>query len=469
MKRHTLQFKQVNANTYRAITQMSGKIAFDSLSYKEKSMVFVKSIGRKVPMDVTKSIARKNRKTGVTFPSGLVSFIMRKANDKGHDCEFDYIEPYVLKKKLIPSLPGIKFESFQAKMLRKVGIYRRGILVGPTAMGKSIVLGGIIDKMNVPETILITPTQTIFNQLYDRLSNWFGEDKVGRIGQGIKDQRHITICMYQSIENYKAKRSLKMVLIDEAHLINNTIINFLKSKCNHVYYRYGVTATPHKRKDNFVKSMQMIGYLGPIICEVSDNEASNRVLPVKVKLVSFYCGKPKGENYQEVLRKDLLMSPLRNVKLLKATHEYALSKGMTALFLLDETEQGKLVEKLAKEMGITATLVHGGLRKTFINGVITKLNSRKIKFVIATRVFGVGTDIPNIDCVTLGSCRKSEVDTLQKIGRGRRRVKGSDHLILIDAVDKIRGNKFNKYFYNHAIQRLNIYKEKGWEIERLMF
>jgi ATP-dependent helicase IRC3 len=431
-------------------------------------MEFNQDIGRNIPVEVTKSIARKNR-NGTTFPTGLIDFVLKKAKKQGHECDYQYHEPYILKRKLIPTLPGIKFDKAQLKMLRRIGIYKRGILVGPTGMGKSVILGGIIDKLYTPQTLCIVPNRTIFNQLYRHFCNWFGEDTVGRIGQGIQNPKHITVCMYQSIKNYKSARGLQMVLVDEAHLMNNTIIKFLNEKCKRVYYRYGVTATPHKEENEFAKAMNMIGYLGPVICEVNDQEVSTRVLPVEVNLISYYCGKPKGKNYQEVMRNDILLSQVRNIKLLKAVYDEALSKGKTALFLLDETRQGEIVAKIAFKMDIKCTFVHGGISKGKINKVIKDLNNRKIKFVVATKVFSTGTDIPNIDCVVLGSCRKSEIDTLQKIGRGRRRTESQDKLILIDSMDRIRGKKFNQYFYNYSIERLNIYKEKGWEIKRLTF
>lgn len=464
----TLEFEQVNANTCRAVNYAAKHLADKALSYTSKAKVYNEDLGRDIIIDVTRSLARK-QSGQVTFPFGLIKFIMRKANERGHECNVSYLDPYTLPKKLIPQLPGIKLETFQAKMLRKVGIYKRGVLIGPTAMGKSVVLGGIVDKLNMPVTICIVPNQTIFRQIYQSFCAWFGEDIVGRIGQGIYDQRQITVCMYQSISKYQlAYSNLKLVLIDEAHLINDTIIRFLR-KCKNVYYRYGVTATPHLAEDNFVKAMQMEGFIGPVICEVNDKEAENRVLPVKVKLISFYCSRPKGKTYQKVLRQDILLSDLRNAKLLKAAHDEALTKGMTCLFLIDEVEQGKRIVDLAGQMNIPITFAHGKLSKGEIKRIIKQLNNREIQFVVATKVFGVGTDIPNVDAVVLGSTRKSEIDTLQKIGRGRRRVDGSDYLVVIDSIDKVRGNKFNRYFYDYSLTRLNIYKAKGWEINKLMF
>lgn len=465
MKKPIVQIQQVNASTCRTMSPMAIKIVSNTLEYMDQASVYDEYLGRTKIIKVKKNIARKT-KHGLTFPAGLLNRIIREANKCGYSCDIEYTEPYIIKKKLIPKLPEITFENYQSKMLRKVGIYKRGVLVGPTAMGKSIVLGGIMDKLNLPITVVITPNNTIFNQLYSHFCRWFGDSVIGRIGNGIIDQRHITVCLFQSIKNFKiAKSGLQLALIDEAHLINNTIVKFLRN-CNNVHYRYGVTATPQKPENNFVKAMEMEGHIGPIISEVTDDEAHKRVLPVKVNLISYFCNKPQGENYQDVLRKDILLSPLRNAKLIKAAYDLALSKNKTCLFLVDETKQGEKIVEIGKKLGVNITLAHGKMNNSDLNTILKKFDKRLIQSVVATKVFGTGTDIPNVDCVVLASARKSEIDLLQKIGRGRRRVK-FNYLIVIDSIDKVRGKKFNKYFYSYSLDRINIYKEKKWEIKRL--
>lgn len=469
MYKETLSIKQIDARYCLAENPIAKKIAYESLSYMSKAMIFDRSRGYPVLKFIKKSLAENHKDKRTYFSSGLLNYVISFANEQGYPCDVEIIDPYTIKKKLIPKLPEINFEKFQVKMLRKIGIEKRGILVGPTAAGKSVVLGGIVDKLNCPETIVIVPTRTILNQLHNSFCNWFGKNKVGFIGQGIVDQKQITICLFQSIDRYKINRSLKLICMDEVHLINNTITNFL-TKCGHVYYRYGVTATPQKQENNFVKAMEMTGSFGPIICTIDDSEAEKRVLPVKVKLVSYFCNNPVGYSYHDSLRKDVLMSKVRNIKLLKAAKSEALDKGKTCLILIDETKQGKIMVELAKRMGIKITFVHGKIENEIIKKVIKDLNDRIIKCVIATKVFGVGTNIPNVDCVVMGSSRKSEIDTLQKVGRGRRRVDGKDYLILIDSIDKVKGSKkFYSKFHSHSIERISTYEEKKWQISRLMF
>lgn len=463
-----LQFEQLNANSCKAINPMAKKIATLALSYEAKVQYFSFELGRVIIKDITKSFVSKYRGGLVTFPIGLINYIKEEINKKNYTCEFKYINSYELKIQK-PNLPKITFEPYQEKIIAYTDNHKRGILIGSTGMGKSIVLGSIISKLSIPKTILIVPNQTIFNQMYDHCCNWFGTDKTGRIGQGHDDQKHITICLFHSLNKYKITRDLSLIMCDEVHLINKTIIDFLK-KCNHVYYRYGVTATPQKFKNNFIKAAQMIGYIGPILGEIKDEEVSKRVLPVKIKLISYYCLKPIGKTYQECLRNDILYSTTRNTKFLKAAKLIALDKGLTCLILIDETEQGKIITKLAKQMNIPLTFIHGKIDGNIIKEKIKLLNERKIQCLLATKVVSTGTDIPNVDVVILASARKSFIDTLQKIGRGRRVAGNIEYTTVIDCVDKLKGSKKHyQHFYKHSLERLDIYRKKGWEIKKILF
>lgn len=466
----SLIISEIHGGSCRCENQITGAFVKNILSYKEKRKVYDRDLGYSILKDVNFDFGR-SQYGKYYFPSGLLGFIKRKAKHvRNQDIEVMPCEHYQLDRKLQPNLPGIKLEPYQSKMLRKVGPHKRGILVGPTGMGKSIILGGIIDKLGQPNTLIIVPTKNIAKQLYKSFTQWFG-NRVGLIGDSVYDQRDITICLFQSLNKYTVARSnLKLILQDEAHLINNTIIDFLSKYCKNIHYRYSVTATPHRFKGNFKKTFQMMGCFGDILCEVTDTETSKRVLPVKAHMVSFYCHSPKGDSYNSILREDILLSKIRNTKLLKAADHLALKNGKTVLVLVDETRQAERIEKIALSMGLDPHIVHGKMDGSIIESIKNKLDERKINLCIATKVFSVGTDIPNVDCVVLASARKSEIDTLQKIGRGRRRVGTIPYLILIDSIDKVRGNKkYHQYFYGYSLERMNIYKEKEWELRRMIF
>jgi superfamily II DNA or RNA helicase len=261
-------------------------------------------------------------------------------------------------------------------------------------------------------------------------------------------------------------KGCQLVIVDECHRMNASIDKILR-KLPDAHYRYGLTATPRLKKE-FAKWALMIGNIGPIICEISDQQAINRVTDVQVNLLRFICNHPMGGSYQEVLRNDVLFSKIRCKKMLTAAKQVSLNSGGNCLILLDETRQGNIMMEVAERMGLNPLFAHGKNKGDTNDRIKSKLNNRQIQLVIATSVFGIGTDIPNIDCVGIASARKSYIDTVQKIGRGRRRVEGKDKLKVIDFIDNVRGkHTFHKHFYKHSIERLNTYKKKEWEIKKL--
>ena len=71
-------------------------------------------------------------------------------------------------------------------------------------------------------------------------------------------------------------------------------------------------------------------------------------------------------------------------------------------------------------------------------------------------VWKEGVDIPSLDCVINAAGGKSEIGTLQAIGRGLTKIEGKDETEIIDFLDPY------KFLAQHAIMRLQIYIKQGW-------
>ena len=450
-----IEIEQYDAHKCRLHSRQQQQIIWKILSWYDEGV------------DKQKSILRCIGRTGCYFPIGLLPYVFRKLKILGHVLEYTYLDFPEIKHKLIPKLPDIKFEPYQHKILAKVGRKKTGIIVSPTGSGKSIVIGGIVNKLRVPETIIVTPTKDIFNQLLTNFHKWFPDKVIGEMGDGKKTMGDITISLFQTLRDINLNKSkAQLVIVDEAHRISNSHLKIL-SKLRWANYRYGVTATPHEEK-HFEKWARMIGCIGPIIYEAQETEVKVRVVPVEIYMVHFHTTK-KHAPYQKCLREDVLFNTKRNKKLLTAAKALSLDRDKNCLFLIDEVQQGIRIAKLADQMGLQYEFAHGNNSKDKNEQIKENLNNGITKLVIATQVFGLGTDIPNVDCVVLGSVRKSYIDTIQKIGRGRRRTKDKNKLIVIDSIDRVTGrNKFCEYFYGYSMERINHYKSKNWQVQRLL-
>ena len=77
-----------------------------------------------------------------------------------------------------------------------------------------------------------------------------------------------------------------------------------------------------------------------------------------------------------------------------------------------------------------------------------------------TTKFSIGTDIPEIETIIIGSARKSIDNLIQKIGRGLRKSDGKNDLLLLDCFDIIGEN--DKFFKKYSEKRMKYYKKKNW-------
>jgi superfamily II DNA or RNA helicase len=412
-------------------------------------------------------------KKGNKFPYGLVDYVSDKLIDQGYEVEIKEINKG-LKPILKPKIPGIIFEDYQDRVLKIAGKHNRGIFIAATASGKSLMAAGIVAKYDIPVSLIVTINKTIFNQMVKDFTKWFPDVEIGVVGNGECVISHITIALYQSLARYDLKKynkELELICWDEIHSAGNSVTKVL-SQLTNCYNIYGLTATPHREEQNKQKYLEMIGNIGPIIEEVKDEEVSARVTDVEVYMTNYICKNPKGKTYRDCFKQDIQLSEDRNTKLLKAAKRLLLDKGKTCLVVVSEISQVNEMEKVAKKLGLKPKIAHGKKESEINENIKNLLNDKKVNLVIATGIFSTGTNIVTLDGVVLGSARKSVINIIQIIGRARRKTDGKDKAIVIDSYDRIlqpkKERKFYDYFEDYSIERIKLYKEKGWFKKKLL-
>lgn len=262
--------------------------------------------------------------------------------------------------------------------------------------------------------------------------------------------------------NIIVRRNGKVIVTGNCHTVNNSINNILK-QLNNGFYRYGFTATPPRKDEEIEKWLNVTGAIGPVICEITDEECHARVTDVEVHTLVNMVTNPTGKKYQECYRNSILLSKTRCEKIIDQANKFFLSKNKTCLILLDEVKQANLLQKTAKEMGIKLAVVCGQNENERNEQLKALLESGKEKFICATKCWNLGFSVYNIHGIVLASARKSYSSVIQGIGRGRRRKEGKDKVVVIDVMDIVIGKKrFHKYFKQYGETRIGWYKEKGW-------
>lgn len=423
--------------------------------------------------DLVRNKASAFSKQGYKFGLGLMPYVKEKLKLAEEEYEiqvpFKFI-PLPKKETKDVVLSNKTFENYQIKALNILdNKIKRGIIQAPTAAGKTTIAAGIIDKFNRPNTLIVTPTKDIARNTVYSLNKDLNEP-IGIIGDNECFIEKITVCLYQSLRNIvKNKPQIlkhltdhtKLIIWDEAHLaskaINECLIPFVKT-----FYRFGLTATPKLKykKDVYFK---ITGQLGPIVHKITEKQAEKRVVnDVKAIMWNFY-DEPTQEDYLNKYRYDILLN-VRRCKLLCEMVEYSFKQEgrFNCLMLVDQYDQAKLIEACAKKFkNIPApVIVWSGIDTKETERIKAGLNSGEIPWVIATPKFSVGTDIPEIETIIVGSARKSIANLAQKVGRGRRKTKGKDSLLLMDTFD-ILGEE-DKFFEKYSINRRNFYIRKKW-------
>jgi len=173
----------------------------------------------------------------------------------------------------------------------------------------------------------------------------------------------------------------------------------------------------------------------------------------KIKLVkSRYNPKIRElRTYATVYEEGIVQNNHRNQTIVTLASEYA-KEGKTVLIMVNKIDHGKNIEDL------------GGF--TFVRGETTGeardrakqlIIDRKLKVIITTNVWREGINIPNLDVVINAGGGKSEIATLQSIGRGLRKTDKKEKVIIVDFFDPS-----HPYLVSHFGERVCLYFSQNW-------
>ena len=147
---------------------------------------------------------------------------------------------------------GFQYRNYQSESI-EVGVNffqsdttDNGITILPTGSGKSIVVAGIVSRLE-GKTIVLQPSKEILEQNYDKYSK-YGKASIYSASVGEKRIDKVTFCTIGSIINKKHLfAGTNNILIDECHLVNSEdgmyqeLINYLPNA-----KVLGLTATPYR-------------------------------------------------------------------------------------------------------------------------------------------------------------------------------------------------------------------------------
>jgi superfamily II DNA or RNA helicase len=354
---------------------------------------------------------------------------------------------------------GITLREDQKTIVEKALLERNGIIKSPTGSGKTILAAALITSCKV-KTVFLCHTLTLAHQAKSDFKN-VGLEATLYTGSE-KNISNLTISTIQSFSKLSIQDLMRweMVIVDEAHHCSSLDTLYGKTlRMVPSYFKFGLTATVPSdvNKEHF---MTMEGLLGSVIGELTLQEGIEKGILAKPKVKILQAPENKLvkdlRKYQDVYEMAVVRSYGRNNLIMNYVKKLA-DEEKTSLILVSKIIHGQILERIGQRLGLKIQFIQGKDDSIIRENLREILQTKEIDCVIATTIWREGVNIPSLDAIINASGGKSEIATLQGIGRGLRTTGDKKEVLLVDIFD-------NNHYYllNHFGLRFCLYQEMEW-------
>ena len=339
--------------------------------------------------------------------------------------------------------------------LKIVKSKKNGVLVLPTASGKSLVIAEIIRKANI-KTIVLQPSVEILMQNLEKIKA-FGMADIGIFSASMDEKTvgKVTIATIGSIIKHKELfKKFKLIIIDECDLVNSKGGQYEDFITSLGIPAVGVTATPYRMRyyinsfgnDEPVVESRFLTRTRPRIfstiahiTQIPEMFKQGYLCPLKYELNNTYDSRKvrnnsTGQGYNESsllsYNKDqnIVSQIIRTVKNSKAKH--------ILIFTQFREESEQVISGLAR-INITCKEISGVTKKKDRINILEEFRAGKIS-TINVGTLTTGYDFPELDHIIFARPTKSLRLFSQICGRGLRIAEGKEYCILTDLCDNVK-------------------------------
>ena len=349
----------------------------------------------------------------------------------------------------------------------------RGLLVCPTASGKSLIIYGLTrwcHEKNLKTLILVPTTSLVEQMAADFIDYGWLEAYIQKIysSHEKKVTKDVVISTWQSIYKFPKKyfEQFGCVIGDEAHLFKAKSLTSIMSKLHLCKYRFGLTGT---LDDLQTHKLVLEGLFGTVNKVISTKELIEKKTLANLKIDSLILG------YKEQECKDVKNLKYADEMDYIVTHKKRLS---FITNLLGNVKGNVLVlyqfvEKHGKPLYDTIKEKYKNRNVFFVSGSVDALDREKIReisektnnavIVASYGTFSTGINIKNLHNIIFSSPSKSKIRVLQSIGRGLRLNDNKEMCKLFDIADDLTYKGKQNFTLRHFMERINIYNEEQFD------
>ena len=354
---------------------------------------------------------------------------------------------------------------------------KRGIVISPTASGKSLIcymIARYLLEHGKKQGLLIVPTISLVEQMYGdfRDYGWDVEQNCQMIYEGHERAPRfpLVISTWQSIFNMPKSffKQFDFVIGDEAHMYKAESLKNIMTSLTNCDYRIGTTGTLDGTQ---VHKLVLEGLFGPVKQVATTKKLMDEGKLAQLEIKSIVLQYPeevrkqvKGFDYQSEIG-FLVENEARN-KFIRNLVEYL--DGNTLILYNYVDRHGRPLYNLIKEK-ITDRKVFFvcGLTDVEDRESVRHITEKETNAIIVASygTFSTGINIKHLHNVIFASPTKSQIRTLQSIGRGLRLGENKKKCTLYDLADDLRYRNYVNHTLKHYEARMEIYNAEKFNVK----
>ncbi|WP_297070451.1 DEAD/DEAH box helicase [Thermococcus sp.] len=385
-----------------------------------------------------------------SFPVGLLPRVKKYLNSKGYRVRVKderevtgftinsrWSEKYVLRR-------------YQKKAVKKALREKMGVFSLPVGSGKTVVGLRIIHELNL-STLIVVHTKELLYQWADKVGEVLGVE-AGIVGDNKWDEQGVTVTMIQTLLSRgpeKLQNEYAVVMFDECHRTSAAEKFYQLGLKLPQVYRFGLSATPWRRVRG--EEIKIEAVVGPTLFDARAEDLIKEKFLAKPRfeILTYRSEMPSfSEHYKELYEEVIMNNMERNRIIVEKAVELA-KAGHRVLIDVKRIEHGDILREMLKKEGIRAEFLSSQSPDRW--EILEEFRDGRIPVLIST-LLKEGVDIPEISAIILAGGGKSDIMTIQTIGRALRPKKGMKALI-VDVEDD------DPLLFTHFIERQKALKQ----------
>ena len=414
-----------------------------------------------------------------TLPAGLTYRLCKWCDRHGYTWDFKDNQFYGLPYEqdeivfeegvelFMEKISSVKPRKYQIDtVFRALKEYRKTI-VSPTGSGKSLMIYSIARylKSIQKRCLIVVPSKSLVEQMTkDFVDYGWDVENIHKIYQGhsLDTSAPVTITTWQSVYGLDKSwfRQFDGVIGDECHQYKSKSLQGIMKKCPDAKWRYGFTGTLDGKQ---VHKLMLEGLFGPVYKTTSSTDLMNKgfLAKLKVEIITLKHDHQKFDNYNDEIEFIGLMEDRNKFVSNLAT---TLQGNVLVLFTRVEKHGIPLHDLTKSKTNRPVHLIYGDTKVDVREEVRSLCETSNDNIILGSYgTMSTGINIKNLHHVVFASPSKSRIRVLQSIGRGLRKAKGKESVLLYDIADDFRKNGSRENFtLRHLAERIKFYVEEDF-------